>query len=325
MTRWGIKKRVLFLALAPALLTALVLVSYFALVRFVGVENEQRAHALSLARQFAMRAAAAVQFSDQMQLEQQARMLLLEDEVHRVTVTDQSGVQLVQWSNGAPAQSDAAVMASWPIETQRLAQRRSSSDPDAAAAPVVLGKVSVEVSRHAALQRLWRELALLIGLWMVCLSATTALALRLGKEITLPIGRLAKAVDGLAAGDLDTRIPVDSGGEFAKLESGINDMAARLKASQENLQRRVNDATANLLAQKEEAERANLANIAVPVLCLAGENDPNAPPAGVERMAGKIAGVRYVCLPGVGHLPNLEAPAAFDAAILNFLRQALAQ
>ena len=72
-------------------------------------------------------------------------------------------------------------------------------------------------------------------------------------------------------------------------------------------------------------ERANLPKIAVPVLCLAGENDPNAPAAGVERMAGKIPGSRYVCLPGVGHLPNLEAPAAFDAAILSFLRQVLAQ
>ena len=48
-------------------------------------------------------------------------------------------------------------------------------------------------------------------------------------------------------------------------------------------------------------ERANLPKIAVPVLCLAGEKDPNAPAAGVERMAGKIPGARYVCLPGVGH------------------------
>jgi pimeloyl-ACP methyl ester carboxylesterase len=70
-------------------------------------------------------------------------------------------------------------------------------------------------------------------------------------------------------------------------------------------------------------ERANLARIVGPVLCLAGETDPNAPAAVVERMAGKIPGARYVCLAGVGHLPNLEAPATFDAAILDFLRHAL--
>jgi 3-oxoadipate enol-lactonase len=43
----------------------------------------------------------------------------------------------------------------------------------------------------------------------------------------------------------------------------------------------------------------------------------------MERMAGKIPGARYVCLPGVGHLANLEAPQAFDDAILGFLREAL--
>jgi pimeloyl-ACP methyl ester carboxylesterase len=72
-------------------------------------------------------------------------------------------------------------------------------------------------------------------------------------------------------------------------------------------------------------ERASLAGIGVPVLCLACDRDPNAPAAVVERMAGKIGGARYVCLAGVGHLPNLEAPAVFDAAILGFLRDALAR
>jgi 3-oxoadipate enol-lactonase len=66
-------------------------------------------------------------------------------------------------------------------------------------------------------------------------------------------------------------------------------------------------------------ERANLPNIGVPVLCLAGEHDRNAPPAMMERMAAKIRGARYVCLPGVGHLPNLEAPAAFNTAVLDLL------
>ena len=72
-------------------------------------------------------------------------------------------------------------------------------------------------------------------------------------------------------------------------------------------------------------ERANLGNIRVPVLCLAGERDPNAPAAMMERMAAKIPGARYTCLPGAGHLPNLEMPRAFDAAIFDFLRDVLVQ
>jgi len=70
-------------------------------------------------------------------------------------------------------------------------------------------------------------------------------------------------------------------------------------------------------------ERANLGQIQVPVLCLAGEHDRNAPARMMERMAGRIPSARYVCLPGVGHLANVEAPQAFDRAIVSFLREAL--
>jgi 3-oxoadipate enol-lactonase len=71
-------------------------------------------------------------------------------------------------------------------------------------------------------------------------------------------------------------------------------------------------------------ERANLARIGIPLLCLAGEHDRLAPAAMMERMAARIPGARYVCLKGVGHLPNVEAPQAFDVAIFDFLRAALA-
>jgi 3-oxoadipate enol-lactonase len=70
-------------------------------------------------------------------------------------------------------------------------------------------------------------------------------------------------------------------------------------------------------------ERDNLGKIGVPVLVLGGEHDRNAPAAMMERMAAKIPGARYVCLPGLGHLPNLEAPQLFSRAILDFLRDAL--
>jgi 3-oxoadipate enol-lactonase len=69
-------------------------------------------------------------------------------------------------------------------------------------------------------------------------------------------------------------------------------------------------------------ERANLGQIGVPVLCLVGSLDNNAPPAMMERMAGKIPGATYVLLPGLGHMPNLEAPSAYDQVIFDFLRDA---
>jgi len=66
-------------------------------------------------------------------------------------------------------------------------------------------------------------------------------------------------------------------------------------------------------------QRANLPNIRVPALALAGEVDTNAPATMMEKMAAKIPGCRYVCLPKLGHLANLEDPAAYDAALGEFL------
>jgi len=71
-------------------------------------------------------------------------------------------------------------------------------------------------------------------------------------------------------------------------------------------------------------ERANLGHISVPTMCLVGEFDNNAPAAIMQRMAAKIPGAKFVMLPGLGHLPNLENPAAFDEAVLGFLRDVAA-
>ena len=68
----------------------------------------------------------------------------------------------------------------------------------------------------------------------------------------------------------------------------------------------------------------DLSRIAVPTLCLAGEFDTTAPPAVMEKMATRIPNAVYQCLPSVGHLGNMELPAAFNAVILEFLKKHLA-
>ena len=65
--------------------------------------------------------------------------------------------------------------------------------------------------------------------------------------------------------------------------------------------------------------RASLTDIAVPTLALAAEDDRAAPAQVVEKMAGKIPGARYVCMPGIGHLAYLEDPKAFNAEIRSFI------
>ena len=68
--------------------------------------------------------------------------------------------------------------------------------------------------------------------------------------------------------------------------------------------------------------RAALAGIHVPVLVLAGEHDRVTPPDTARMLAEAIVGSRCVILRGAGHLPQLEQPEAFDAALIEFLRQA---
>ncbi len=67
-------------------------------------------------------------------------------------------------------------------------------------------------------------------------------------------------------------------------------------------------------------ERDALRRVSVPTLMLAAEHDHTAPPPVMRRMAERVAGAQYVCLPDAGHIANLEAPAAFNAALLAFLQ-----
>ena len=76
-----------------------------------------------------------------------------------------------------------------------------------------------------------------------------------------------------------------------------------------------------LQAQAAFDREAALERIHVPTLLIAGQHDHVAPASAIARMAGKIAGSRWVQMPGIGHWQNLEAPDAFDALVLDFLQQ----
>jgi pimeloyl-ACP methyl ester carboxylesterase len=62
--------------------------------------------------------------------------------------------------------------------------------------------------------------------------------------------------------------------------------------------------------------------ITVPVLVIVGEHDRVATPDYAASMAAAIPGARLHVIPGAGHVSNIEAPAAFNAALDSFLAAA---
>jgi pimeloyl-ACP methyl ester carboxylesterase len=78
-------------------------------------------------------------------------------------------------------------------------------------------------------------------------------------------------------------------------------------------------------AQRAMAARPDsldvLRSVTVPALVVAGEDDQLMPLAEAESMADALPKGRLVRIPGAGHLSALEDPAAFNAAVSEFLAE----
>ncbi len=123
---------------------------------------------------------------------------------------------------------------------------------------------------------------------------------------------LAEGMDGYAAEVLDRMITprhVTSMPEVAAHVAGM--MRATAPAG----------AAAALRARAGRPDyRDSLRAARVPVLLLVGEEDTYTPVAEAEAMRELVDDARLAVVPDAGHLPNLEQPERFDAALLDFLR-----
>ena len=76
-----------------------------------------------------------------------------------------------------------------------------------------------------------------------------------------------------------------------------------------------------LMAIMQSDRLARLAEIAAPTLVVHGTEDPLVPPPNGAQLAAAIPGARLHPLPGCGHLPMWEAPAALAAVVGDFLAE----
>ncbi len=74
------------------------------------------------------------------------------------------------------------------------------------------------------------------------------------------------------------------------------------------------------VAIRDMDQRESIAAISLPTLVLVGADDPATPVAAAELIHQRIAGSTLTVIPAAQHLFNVEEPAQFNAALLDFLR-----
>lgn len=252
MRSWGIKGRVLFLALAPALLIATGLTVHYINTRLRDIEQSLHERGFAIVRQLGPACEFGVFSGNRDILNRLAQATLQEADVTSVTITDRDGRVL---GMAGRAFAEPPLRATTTLTQPDITEHPQSLvfsapifqsqtevelylDPGQAAINQSieikkLGHVVVEISRLPSLAKknqliLSSTLITLLGLVISAL-----LALRMARQVTQPIMVLASAVARIGKGHLDTHVQTGASGELGTLENGVNNMAIALKAVQD--------------------------------------------------------------------------------------------
>lgn len=276
----SLRARILLGALLPVTLVALGLTVLLLSRHFVDLTNALERHGEALARQTAAGSEFAIFAGNRVLLATLAQGLMRTDaDVLGVAIKDASGVTLAQegdlslLNGAAPLLNSQSHMIrrhahgtviAVPVERLVLlevddfySETRARTDP--ATSAKVLGMVVVALShRRLAQQReeiIWT--AAILALLGIGLGGAFAIAL--ARSITRPLLQATDVVARIGGGELGARMSHTSSGPLNPLAVGINGMASRLDAMQDDLRTQVAEATAGLRRQKETAEAATAA------------------------------------------------------------------
>lgn len=273
MKNWGIKKRVLVLALLPMLVVAITLATYFNISRINDIEQALVTKGQLLANHLAPACEYGV-FSGNLEiLNSLITNILLEEDVTRVTISNDDNEILISRSTDNNHKDSHSIMTFF-VSEERLEFHAAITtteidindfdqliEADVRKKPSTIKTIgSVNITLSTLPTRIQQFDTLLKGflITLAGLVITVFLAIKISHSVVDPIQKLTHAVKLIAQGDLRTRIPIDSGGEIGSLEEGVNRMAEEIQIVRENLEIQINKATAKLKKTLDELEIQNI-------------------------------------------------------------------
>ncbi|MGE5105897.1 MAG: ATP-binding protein [Betaproteobacteria bacterium] len=257
MKTWGIRARVLFLALAPGALILFALLVYFTYARIAEVDAALARQGVSVARQLASGAEFALFAGDRAALQRLADAAAHEANVASVRIVDATGQELARsLPDEAGGDAERIEFVHPVVQTPMAADIPERLH---APAPATMGQIVVTMSRRGADAEQRRLVVAGLILGLACMVGAVLLALLIGNGVVRPIRTLAGAMKDVGAGVRVRPIGVSGGGELRTLGEGFNEMVARLQAGTDELQARIDAATRELSAQRDAAQEATAA------------------------------------------------------------------
>ena len=259
-----IRARSILIAVLPTMVMASVLIAYFTSSRLSDLEEVHIQRGKALARQLAAASEYGVFSGNLESLRKLSNAIVIEKDVVRVVVISPQQEILAESSSPGRSTTDTTQSLRFRepvtgpgVNIEDPFLENTDSGPPSAAGQ--RGEVLVEMTRDSLRSEERRVLRNAFLMVVAVLIASIALALRFSRGISGPILRIAGTVSRFGQGELTARVPVEGGKSLRKLAEGVNDMADKLGASREDLERQIKAATCELLEKKDEAERGNRA------------------------------------------------------------------
>lgn len=265
MNEWGIKTRVLFLTLVPTIIISLLLSAYFTSTRIQDLEKALHDRGYAFALQLAPESEYGIFSANIPILQQLVIDTIAKPEVRSVSIFNKNGHRLAHAGNEHPTPTKIVSVSDHPhgitmadtgnslLFTVPVVSRERAKGKDN-----IIGWVNIEMGRTTTTLRQYQVLFACSIIVLMGLGISGVFAFRMGRDVTQPILQMVAAVEKIKNGNFDTRIYTCARSELRHLESGINTMAASLKAAHEEMQQNVDQATSDLRITLEKIEMQNI-------------------------------------------------------------------
>jgi len=269
MKSFGIRARILITAVGPAVLAAVLVAGLLIMGQMQRAEAEQHRRLAAVARQLAASAEYSLFVGNAAALEALVQAARREPDVLAAAFLDAQGRVLAstvpreqipplhELHAGFSAPAPGAAAEHWhamPVHATQLNVIDPYTAPSGDAP--LLGHLLLKVTTRSLHEEIRAYALQAAALSALILVISVALAIAFSRGLIRTLTEIGEVVAGIGRSEFTRRVAVRGDDELSRLAQGINEMAAAVEQTQEQLAERVLEATALLRHERDAAKHA---------------------------------------------------------------------